>query len=540
MAPPLGKLKRMDLSGRLDALEAAAGAARDRLPRDVVEQADAVIERASARRGMSRAHTIVALAGATGGGKSTIFNEISGMDISPVGVRRPTTSYPMACVWGTLGVASLLDWLGIPRRHQIARESVLDTGAQDELDGLILLDLPDHDSTNDEHRKTVERIIGLVDIFVWVVDPQKYADAALHERYLRPMASHRAVTMVVLNQIDRLAADDVKRCTDDLRSLLDKDGLTGVPILPMSATTGVGVDKFVEILRNAVSKQRAFDDRIAADVRSAAKGLAKAGGEREPGSVGKNERNQLVGALSEAAGVDVVADAVGRSYLGRARVATGWPLTRWVGRLRRDPIRSLGLKRSSPELVRSSLPAPTPIQKAQSDTAIRRMGDTAAGRAAAVWRTAIRKSARSAAAGLPDSLDQAIVSTDLDVDSRPRWWSLVGVVQWLALAVATAGGLWLLALAAGSFLRFDLPEPEVAGIALPTVLLLTGLLVGAVLGAGAFALARVGARRRSASARRKLRAAVESVTDDVVIKPVDAELERYRTFRDSVAHACTK
>ena len=52
----------------------------------------------------------------------------------------------------------------------------------------MLLDLPDHDSTVAAHRLEVDRLVALVDVLVWVLDPQKYADAAIHERYLRPLA----------------------------------------------------------------------------------------------------------------------------------------------------------------------------------------------------------------------------------------------------------------------------------------------------------------------------------------------------------------
>ena len=58
------------------------------------------------------------------------------------------------------------------------------------LDGLVLLDLPDHDSTEIDHRMEVDRLVQLVDMLVWVVDPQKYADAAIHDRYLKPLAQH--------------------------------------------------------------------------------------------------------------------------------------------------------------------------------------------------------------------------------------------------------------------------------------------------------------------------------------------------------------
>ena len=54
----------------------------------------------------------------------------------------------------------------------------------------MLLDLPDHDSVVTEHRAIAERLYERVDLLVWVVDPQKYADAALHARYLRPLADH--------------------------------------------------------------------------------------------------------------------------------------------------------------------------------------------------------------------------------------------------------------------------------------------------------------------------------------------------------------
>ena len=66
------------------------------------------------------------------------------------------------------------------------------------LDGLVLLDLPDHDSTELEHRMEVDRLVQLVDMLIWVVDPQKYADAALHDRYLKPLAKHAGVMMIDL------------------------------------------------------------------------------------------------------------------------------------------------------------------------------------------------------------------------------------------------------------------------------------------------------------------------------------------------------
>ena len=160
--------------------------------------AAAVVERAGARLRLSADHTVVALAGATGSGKSSTFNALCGLDLAAVGVRRPTTSWATACVWGRDPAAELLEWLEIPERHRVLRDSMLDSGQQDRaLDGLVLLDLPDHDSTEVSHHLEVDRLIGMTDLMVWVLDPQKYADAAVHDRFLRPMASHKDVMLVV-------------------------------------------------------------------------------------------------------------------------------------------------------------------------------------------------------------------------------------------------------------------------------------------------------------------------------------------------------
>ena len=95
----------------------------------------------------------------------------------------------MACAWGPEGAAELLDWLGIPKRHQINRLGMLDESPDDrDLHGLVLLDLPDHDSTEVSHHLEVERLVKLADVLVWVLDPQKYADAAIHDRFLKPLS----------------------------------------------------------------------------------------------------------------------------------------------------------------------------------------------------------------------------------------------------------------------------------------------------------------------------------------------------------------
>ncbi len=180
------------------------------------------------------------------------------------------------------------------------------------LDGLVLLDLPDHDSVQLEHRLEVDRLVELVDVLVWVLDPQKYADAAVHDRYLAPLADHAGVLLVVLNQVDRLDEAAAAACRADLRRLLDGEGLTDTPVLSLSARTGTGLPELRALLERRVARRRAATDRLTADVRTAAAALAAHCGS-EGGAAPARPPADLVEALGDAAGVPAVTSAVERS-----------------------------------------------------------------------------------------------------------------------------------------------------------------------------------------------------------------------------------
>src|SRR6185437_13637626 len=113
------RVKAPDVIARASALEDALESGRDHMPGPAVERAETVTRRVDERLGLSGDHTVVALAGATGSGKSSLFNEIAGMEIAAVGVRRPTTLETEACIWGTQGTSELMDWLHLPSRHRI-------------------------------------------------------------------------------------------------------------------------------------------------------------------------------------------------------------------------------------------------------------------------------------------------------------------------------------------------------------------------------------------------------------------------------------
>ncbi len=261
---------------------AAARTGSEGFSQELLTDAETLLRRSGERMRMSASHTVVALAGGTGSGKSSLFNALAGAPFSPAGVMRPTTKHLHACVWGMEGAAPLLDWLSVQRRHRYGRASALDEG-EASLTGLLLLDLPDHDSVVTGSAAMVDRLVKLADMLVWVLDPLKYADASVHQRYLVPLAGHAAVTTVVLNQADTLTAEQVADCAADLRRLLDAEGLLETPVLVTSAATGTGLDELRRSLAAVVAARRAASDRISADIDALLERFAVYAGDSVPG-----------------------------------------------------------------------------------------------------------------------------------------------------------------------------------------------------------------------------------------------------------------
>jgi GTP-binding protein EngB required for normal cell division len=304
---------------------AAARAGTDGFSPELLTDAEALLRRSGERMRMSASHTVVVLAGGTGSGKSSMFNALSGAAFSPAGVMRPTTKHSHACVWGMDGAAPLLDWLGVQRRHRYARASALSEG-ETSLTGLLLLDLPDHDSVVSGSAALVDRLVKMADMLVWVLDPLKYADASVHRRYLIPLAGHAGVTMVVLNKADTLPPDQVADCAADLRRLLDAEGLLETPVVVTSVATGSGLDELRQMLATAVAERRAVTDRITFDIDALLERFSVYSGDSVPGWVPPAEPALLSASnheLSAPPGPSAQPDNAGNGSLGV--VASAWP-----------------------------------------------------------------------------------------------------------------------------------------------------------------------------------------------------------------------
>ncbi|MEV4949268.1 GTPase [Streptomyces sp. NPDC053755] len=521
--PTLGGQYGGSLRIRLDALHELVGLSRTRLENDTLAEAGRVLDEAAARQRLSARHTVVAIAGSTGSGKSTLFNALAGVPVSETGLRRPTTAAPIALSWSE-GSAGLLDRLAVPGR--LRRRPLAGGAGDEELQGLVLIDLPDHDSAVTTHRDQVDRVLGLVDAVIWVVDPEKYADASLHERYLRPLAGHAEVTFVVLNQIDRLSTDAADLVLDDLRRLLDEDGVAlgehgepGATVLALSALTGEGVGELRELLGRFVQDRTAPARRLAADIDAAAGRLRPVYVADGPTGLGERARDDFSARLAVAVGATAAGEAAERVWRRNAIRACGTPwlrLYRWYERIRdhgtTDP--------------RLRLPAEDELTARQRvEQAVRIVAADASRGLPAPWGQAVREAAVRGAEGLPEALDElaAGVGDPAARPPRPAWWPAAVLAQVLMTFLQFAGALWLIGQIIG------VVEPGL----LPPVLIMIGGIVGGPLVEWACAAAVKGpARRYGQEAERTLREAAAACGRARVLDPISAELMRYREVRE--------
>ncbi|MEU5805664.1 GTPase [Streptomyces sp. NPDC047718] len=543
--PPPSGPDAQALRTRLESLRQLVALSRTRLDGKTLAEAGRVLDEASARRGLSSQHTVVAIAGATGSGKSTLFNSLAGVQISETGLRRPMTAAPIACSWSD-GAAGLLDRLEIPGRLRRRPRETSETGA---LRGLVLVDLPDLDSAVGAHREHVDRVLALVDAVVWVVDPEKYADAVLHERYLRPLAGHAEVTFVVLNQVDRLPGEAADLVMDDLRRLLDEDGIAlgehdepGATVLGLSALTGEGVGELRELLAQFTQERGAAARRIAADVdRAAARLRPLYVAEGHPGpEIGEGARAEFEDRLAEAVGAYAAGLAAERAWRRNAGKACGTPwlrLWRWYENWRAPrslsglaALAAIGGTAGGRGGAGAQPPAEVEVTARQRvEQAVRAVADAAASGLPDPWAQAVRETAVRGGEQLPEALDEiAVTLGPVSVapggkPPRPAWWPVAVLAQAAMTLVQVYGGLWLVGQIVGVL------EPN---LMTPVLLMASGIVGGPLVEWACSIAARGPARRYGQEAERRLRQAAAGCGRARVLEPVAAELLRYREVRE--------
>jgi hypothetical protein len=423
---------------------------------------------------------VLALAGGTGVGKSSLLNALAGSVVSTAGTHRPTTTGAIA--WVPEGhesaAAPLLDWLG---GADVVVRASSDHGPG-AMDTVALLDLPDLDSVAPGHAARVDAVLPRVDAVAWVSDPEKYADAVLHDRYLRRWTPRLGRQAFVLNKTDRVSPSDAESLRADIRERLSTLGDGDMPILLTSAHQdprelrawlAEGVEAR-EVIRRR--QRRATDAAIGELLRAA--GMDPA-----------TEPAPLLSAAQRAAATDATTEAILRvvdieglrtqaaeATIDAARGTGGGLLGRLRTLLDRGSGRRERVADAQGHLIRwhdrgSLVPATLPLRKLLSEA----LADLPAGARSAV---AGLTDGDALAARLGDATDRAVAGPAGRFEvPRGRLWPLLGVGQVLATAALIAGVVWLIAaFLTGSALpagTFDVPV--LGPMPMPAVLILVGL-----------------------------------------------------------------
>ncbi len=267
-----------DLAALVDLLDlAVANAAGVAAPED--REAAATIAAAERRRrDYLGAAVVIAIAGGTGSGKSSLLNALAGEQIASVSAIRPHTNEPLA--WAPAEdetMRALLDTMGI-------------TAVADNLSmpSIALVDLPDIDSVAYDHRAAVERLLPHLDAVVWVFDPVKYNDPTMHDDFLAPLVGYERQFIFVLNKADLLEKADFeqvdarKLIADDLVKTLRRDGFSDPKPFLVAADPPTGPPTGIEDLRAALDERLASKHAAAAkiveDISAAARLLGEEAG----------------------------------------------------------------------------------------------------------------------------------------------------------------------------------------------------------------------------------------------------------------------
>lgn len=470
--------------------------------------------------------TVVALVGATGSGKSSLFNAILGADIAAVGVRRPTTVHPTAAFNGGGSVTELLDWLGITQHVLIPTDGNLP-------ENVVLIDLPDIDSLVSSGREVVDYLVRRVDLLIWVTDPQKYADNLLHSEFIRPLANHAAMTVGVITHADTLAVAESSLVLADFKRLLEADGVRNPIVVATSIKTGEGIDSLRMRLADAAYLQLREKQKLIHGLQTQKQLIAaeifaenRVADYQLPVLGDDQAKLKVLQAIHQVAGVASVEKTVREGYQHRAGKVAGFWVLRGLRRLRPDPVKRLQIGVETGITTYQSLE----MTLKNLELVLREVvGEIAAGRPRK-WQLALREQIQQANEFLPLQINYAVSRVDAPLPTgKAKWWQVANFLQMLGWVVGLCGLGWLLGThVLRSFLLVSVSTFDYYGVPASVWLMFLGGVWGSLVSVVSAGLIRwrawVAGRKASAALRGKL----AEVVEEFLWNPVKLEDTRQR------------
>jgi len=257
-----------DLTAALDLLDLAIASSEGLAAEAGREHAAAVASAARRRQDFFSGSILVAIAGGTGSGKSSLLNAIAGSTVASTSALRPHTDEPLAWIPSDdYAIASMVDDLGITEIVEHDHDLPL-----------AIIDLPDLDSVDGRHRTLVESVLPRVDAVLWVFDPVKYHDPSIHADFLAHVTEYEPVFTFVMNKTDRLDEAEVEAVTMHLGGILAIDGFAAPRIAAVAADppggTPSGIEALVTSLRDTLVAKRADRAKLIEDLLGAGRKLA--------------------------------------------------------------------------------------------------------------------------------------------------------------------------------------------------------------------------------------------------------------------------
>jgi 50S ribosome-binding GTPase len=479
---------------------------------------------------------VLALVGGTGVGKSSLLNALAGGVVSAASVRRPTTAHPIAWVprarHDTL--QPLLEWLGVDeaRDHDLAG-----------LGPVAILDLPDIDSITDEHRVRVEALLPLVDAVVWVTDPEKYADAVLHDEFLRSWLPRLGRQVVLLNKTDRLDPADVRRIQRDLEVDLASEAIRGsdVRVLRSSAVADGGMVELRAWLSAGAESKLIVRERVASTLVARARDLAWEAGDGRASARGAfiDAPGRDAAVLAATAAVLRAVDLPGleRQAIAATQAAARSRGTGPLGRLTSFLYRSSGREAAVADPTRFMLRWRERAGLGPAVESIRGAIATSIRDASPRIRPALAAAVEPAEVRLEleRAVDQAVSGVGSLEAPTSRWWPVLGFLQALASLGIALSAAWLIVAVLLRAETGSIVLPIVGPVPSPLVSLVAFLAVGYLLARLVGAHARWVGSRWAARVRDRVAAAVEGEIRAGAFRRID-ELDEARTrLADAVA-----
>lgn len=336
--------------------------------------------------------TVVAVAGPSGTGKSTVVNTLARRNsLVPTGTHRPTTTELVAHVDADVAAAPFLELSGIPRSVSVEFCSGGSTpfgeilGATGEGHPVrsalsaqcghpIVVEVPDTLLVPELAAATVQ-VLETADVILWTTDSQKYADAAFHSQISAFPRHHNSY--FVLTHTEGLTETQVQTLHQELAAIAERLGVSP-EILQISVYDDSSLARFRETVAGLTRAPEAHWRGEQAAIHHAAEQLsqdleldqsgepAKQPGQAPSGSPSSAETT-LVDRVAQVSGLAAAQANFSKQYLQAGGFWTLWPVLNWLA----------GIKPLAPSIQESAIAlGETAVDEATEDKPVARSTDS--------------------------------------------------------------------------------------------------------------------------------------------------------------------